>query len=86
VRGAAGSVGNLALSPMVLVGVPGRPGTQRLFASERALSTRLMADSQIERIYASEDAYTILRSLYVQQQAAQLHEDADPYENLPDFD
>jgi phospholipid-binding lipoprotein MlaA len=85
-RGAVGSLGNLALSPIILLGVPSGTGSQRLFATERALSTRLMSDEQIERIYASDEAYAILRSLYVQQQAAQLHEDADPYENLPDFD
>lgn len=84
-RGVVGATSGLILAPVTTLGIFTDPTSRVLLSGQRAVDQRNQASETLERIYMDDDGYVILRSLYLQNRAALLHEDADPYENLPDF-
>lgn len=86
VRGALGSFARLGISPVTLAILPDGIGPRAGMIGQRTAQKRIDSDLTLEGVYTDPDGYIVLRSLYLQEQAAELHEDGDPYANLPDFE
>ncbi|GGY46267.1 hypothetical protein GCM10007148_14220 [Parvularcula lutaonensis] len=84
-RGVLSSLAKLGLGPTTQLVLPDGIEYRIAIVTQRTAQRRIDSHEQLERVYTSEDGYILLRSLYLQSQAAELHEDGDPYENLPDF-
>lgn len=85
-RGVLGSFARIGLTPDTQILLPEGLEYRAAFVGQRTAQKRLEGDDTLERAFTEEDGYILLRSLYLQEQAAGLHEDGDPYENLPDFE
>ncbi|MEM1379789.1 MAG: VacJ family lipoprotein [Pseudomonadota bacterium] len=85
-RGALGSFARLGLSPVTLFILPDSFAARGAMVGQRTAQKRIEGDSFLTDVYTQPDGYILLRSTYLQEQAAQLHEDGDPFANLPDFD
>lgn len=84
-RGIFGSLANLGIGPVTNAILPNDLSVRASVVGQRTAERRIQADDSLNDVFTSPDGYIMLRSLYLQQQAAKLHEDADPYANLPDF-
>lgn len=84
-RGIFGSLANLGIGPVTNAILPDDLAVRASMVGQRTAQRRIEADDTLNDVFNSPDGYITLRSLYLQQQAAKLHEDADPYANLPDF-
>lgn len=84
-RGVLSSLAKLGLGPTTQLVLPEGIEYRAAMVTQRTAQRRLNSDEELERVFNSEDGYIRLRSLYLQSQAAELYEDGDPYENLPDF-
>ena len=85
-RGLLGSLARIGLTPDTQILLPDGLQYQATFVGQRTAEKRIEGAETLERVFNEMDGYILLRSLYLQEQAAALHEDGDPYENLPDFD
>lgn len=85
-RGALGSLARLGISPVTLFILPDSLAVRGTMVGQRTAQKRIEGDDFLTDVFSREDGYILLRSTYLQEQAAQLHEDGDPYANLPDFD
>lgn len=84
-RGVVGSLARIGLTPDTQILLPEGLEYRVGFVGQRTAQKRIEGDATLERVFTEEDGYILLRSLYLQEQGAQLHEDGDPYANLPDF-
>jgi phospholipid-binding lipoprotein MlaA len=85
VRGIFGSLARLGLSPATQAYLPPDLAFRAAIVGQRTAERRIESHETLERVFIADDGYVQLRSLYLQEQAAALYEDGDPYENLPDF-
>lgn len=85
-RGVLSSLAKLGISPTTQLYLPDDLGFRVGMVGQRTADRRIESHETLERVYTEEDGYILLRSLFLQQQAAELYEDGDPYENLPDFE
>lgn len=85
-RGVLGSLARLGIDPVTLVILPPDIGSRAAMVGQRTAQKRLESETTLNEVYTSPDGYVILRSLFLQEQAAALYEDGDPYANLLDFD
>jgi phospholipid-binding lipoprotein MlaA len=84
-RGIFGSLARLGLSPATQIYLPDDLTFRAGIVGQRTAERRIESHETLERVFTEEDGYILLRSLFLQEQAAALYEDGDPYENLPDF-
>lgn len=84
-RGILGSLAKLGISPATNVYLPEDIGFRAGMVGQRTAERRITSDETLTDVYTRPDGYIVLRSLYLQDAAAELHEDGDPYANLPDF-
>lgn len=85
-RDAAGSVVDFAFNPLTWINFDGRDATRTGVNIASAVDTRSRVTSFLEQVRDSAEPYSNLRAVYAQAREAAIHEDADPLENLPDFE
>jgi len=85
-RDVTGRAGNFAIAPMTWVNFDGDEEFRTSTGVLGALDTRARVAPAMERVRDAADPYANLRALYVQSRQAAVHEDADPYGDLPEFE
>ncbi|NRA31423.1 MAG: VacJ family lipoprotein [Parvularculaceae bacterium] len=85
-RGTLGSLARLGVDPVTLAILPEDISVRAGVIGQRTFQKRIDSDTTLTDVYTRPDGYILLRSLYLQEQAAALYEDGDPYANLPDFE
>lgn len=85
-RDITGRAGNFAVAPMTWVNFDGDDEFRTSTGVLGALDTRARVAPAMERVRGAADPYANLRALYVQSRQAAIHEDADPYGDLPEFE
>ena len=83
-RDVVGTAGDFVISPLRVLDV--NNGARQGVRAVGGIDQRARAASFIARLESSADPYIALRSLYAQMRAANIHEDADPYADLPEFE
>lgn len=85
-RDIVGRVGDFYFHPLSYIEFEGDAALRSSLRVTGALDTRVEQDRALMRIYDSADPYIQLRSLWMQRREADIHEDADPFADLPEFD
>lgn len=85
-RDATGAVGDFFLRPLTWVNFENRAEVRAGIGLAGAIDTRARVASALEQVRDGADPYANLRALYAQARETAIHEDADPYADLPAFE
>lgn len=85
-RDILGRVGDFHLHPLTYTNFEGDAALRSALRVTGGLDTRVEQDRALQQIYEAADPYIQLRSLYLQRLEADIHEDADPFADLPEFE
>lgn len=85
-RDGLGRAGQLVANPLTWTDFGGDVSFRASTGVIGGLDRRARVDDQLNQIRQSADPYVRLRGLYNQSRNVDIHEDADPFADLPDFD
>lgn len=86
VRDVFGRVADRALTPFTWTDFDGEQALRLSSGVASGLQTRITSEPFLDNIRSSADPYVNLRGLYTQNRLNNIHEDADPFDTLPEDD
>lgn len=85
-RDFVGRAGDVMANPVRRVNFDGETETLVGINAASFLDVRAQQDGRLKTISESADPYVNLRTLYNQNRESNIHEDSDPFDDLPDFE